>query len=75
MSRIFPLRRWPMPEAPRPLPADADLDRLAGLLRSDPAVTVLCGSGRAGAHDAVVQLADAPAAPVVHALRGKEHVE
>jgi pyruvate dehydrogenase (quinone) len=38
-------------------------------------VTLLCGSGCAGAHDQVVALADALGAPVVHALRGKEHVE
>ena len=39
------------------------------------AVTLLCGSGCAGAHDDVVAFADALAAPVVHALRGKEYVE
>jgi len=56
-------------------PADEDIGRLAALLESSPAVTLLCGSGCAGAHDEVVALADALAAPVVHALRGKEHVE
>jgi pyruvate dehydrogenase (quinone) len=66
---------WPKLEAPRLLPADADLARLAGLLENEPAVTLLCGSGCAGAHDEVVQLADLLAAPVVHALRGKEYVE
>ncbi|SQA96413.1 Pyruvate dehydrogenase [ubiquinone] [Cedecea neteri] len=35
----------------------------------------MCGSGCAGAHDEVVQLAATLKAPVVHALRGKEHVE
>ena len=38
-------------------------------------VTLLCGSGTAGAHDEVIALADALGAPVVHALRGKEHIE
>ena len=66
---------WPKLEAPRLLPAHADLDRLVGLLQNEPAVTLLCGSGCAGAHDEVVQLADLLAAPVVHALRGKEYVE
>jgi pyruvate dehydrogenase (quinone) len=56
-------------------PAGEDIDRLAELLDSSSAVTLLCGSGCAGAHDEVVALADALAAPVVHALRGKEHVE
>ncbi len=57
------------------VPPAAELDRLAALLNGSEAVTLLCGSGCAGAHDAVVGLADALGAPVVHALRGKEHVE
>ncbi|MBN9583045.1 MAG: ubiquinone-dependent pyruvate dehydrogenase [Afipia sp.] len=56
-------------------PAGEDIDRLVELLDSSGAVTLLCGSGCAGAHDDIVALADALAAPVVHALRGKEHVE
>jgi len=56
-------------------PAGEDIDRLVEVLESSGAVTLLCGSGCAGAHDEVVALADALAAPVVHALRGKEHVE
>jgi pyruvate dehydrogenase (quinone) len=57
------------------VPARADLERLADLLNQSEAVTLLCGSGTAGAHDEVVALADALAAPVVHALRGKQFVE
>lgn len=57
------------------LPAEAEIDRLARLLDDSSAVTLLCGSGCAGAHDELVALADRLAAPVVHALRGKEHVE
>lgn len=60
---------------PAVTPAGEDIDRLVDLLESSGAVTLLCGSGCAGAHDEVVALADALAAPVVHALRGKEHVE
>jgi pyruvate dehydrogenase (quinone) len=56
-------------------PTGADVDRLAALLNSDGRVTVLCGSGCQGAHDQVVALAERLKAPVVHALRGKEHVE
>jgi pyruvate dehydrogenase (quinone) len=70
-----PTGNWPALTPPRMLPNDADLDRLAGMLDEGGAVTILCGSGCAGAHDEVVALADALAAPVVHALRGKEHVE
>ncbi|WP_323117853.1 ubiquinone-dependent pyruvate dehydrogenase [Burkholderia alba] len=56
-------------------PAEADIDRLAALLDASDAVTLLCGSGCAGAHDEVVALADLLGAPTVHALRGKQHIE
>jgi len=56
-------------------PAEADLDRLAAILNGQGRVTMLCGSGCAGAHDEVVALAERLKAPIVHALRGKEHVE
>jgi len=69
------LKPWPALHAPRTLPAEADLQRLSDILHSSEKVTLLCGSGCAGAHDQVVTLADTLGAPVVHALRGKEHVE
>ena len=56
-------------------PAPADLDRLAALLNGKGRVTVLCGSGCQGAHDQLLALGDRLKAPMVHALRGKEHVE
>ncbi|RON59173.1 ubiquinone-dependent pyruvate dehydrogenase [Pseudomonas frederiksbergensis] len=69
------LKPWPTLSRPRTLPAPQDLDRLVELLSQSKAVTLMCGAGCAGAHDQVVALADALGAPVVHALRGKEHVE
>ncbi len=57
------------------MPTRADLDRLAALLNGDGRVTMLCGSGCQGAHDQVLALADRLKAPIVHAFRGKEHVE
>ena len=66
---------WPALHTPRTLPAEQDLQRLTDILEHSQKVTLLCGSGCAGAHDQVVALADALGAPVVHALRGKEHVE
>ncbi|CAG2155305.1 Pyruvate dehydrogenase [ubiquinone] [Cupriavidus yeoncheonensis] len=48
---------------------------MAEVLNGCKAVTLLCGSGTAGAHDEVVALADILGAPVVHALRGKPFVE
>jgi pyruvate dehydrogenase (quinone) len=69
------LKPWPALHAPRTLPTEQDLQRLSEILDSSQKVTLLCGSGCAGAHAQVVALADALGAPVVHALRGKEHVE
>ncbi|WP_301090648.1 ubiquinone-dependent pyruvate dehydrogenase [Sphingomonas sp.] len=66
---------WAPLAEPRLLPAQGEIDRLADLLNGSARVTILAGSGCAGAHDGVVALADRLAAPVVHALRGKEHVE
>jgi pyruvate dehydrogenase (quinone) len=56
-------------------PADADLDRLAAFLNGAGRVTLLCGSGCRGAHEQLLALAERLKAPIVHALRGKEHVE
>jgi pyruvate dehydrogenase (quinone) len=57
------------------VPSESDVEQLASLLNDSRAVTILCGSGCAGAHDEVVAFADRLGAPVVHALRGKEHIE
>lgn len=67
--------RWVPTSPPSVMPVLDDIDRLVELLDASKNVTLLCGGGCAGAHDEVVALADALAAPVVHALRGKEHVE
>jgi pyruvate dehydrogenase (quinone) len=56
-------------------PLDRDLDRLADLLNESDRVTLLCGSGCAGAHAELLKLGEALKAPMVHALRGKEYVE
>ena len=64
-----------LPAAPRVTPSDAALDQLAELLNRPGRITLLCGSGCAGAHAPLLALAEACKAPIVHALRGKEHVE
>lgn len=64
-----------LPARPRMLPPEAEIKRLTTLLDEGHAITILAGSGCAGHHDAVVALADRLKAPIVHALRGKEHVE
>jgi pyruvate dehydrogenase (quinone) len=57
------------------LPAQGELHRLAALLNSSTRVTLLCGSGCAGAHEALLALGAKLKSPMVHALRGKEYVE
>src|ERR1700690_4038627 len=57
------------------LPAQSELHRLAALLNAARRVTLLCGSGCAGAHEALLALGAKLKSPMVHALRGKEHVE
>ncbi|EJL50760.1 thiamine pyrophosphate-dependent enzyme, possible carboligase or decarboxylase [Rhizobium sp. CF122] len=64
-----------LPRPPVVTPANPELDRLAALLNGDGRVTILCGSGCQGAHDELLALGARLKAPMVHALRGKEHVE
>jgi len=66
---------WYPPQAPVVIPAADQLSALAAQLNAASNITLMCGSGCAGAHDEVVRLAETLKAPVVHALRGKEHIE
>ena len=56
-------------------PREQQLDELADLLNGSSRITILGGAGCAGEHDLVVDLARKLKAPIVHALRGKEHLE
>ena len=64
-----------LPKPPVVTPSHDDLNRLAALLNDNDHVTILCGSGCQGAHDELLALGERLIAPMVHALRGKEHVE
>lgn len=66
---------WYSPRAPLAVPPVDELSKLAALLNEAENVTLMCGSGCAGAHDEVVALAQQLKAPVVHALCSKEHLE
>jgi pyruvate dehydrogenase (quinone) len=57
------------------VPTDHDIGELAELLNASTRTTLLCGRGCAGAHDALIRLADTLKSPIVHALGGKEYVE
>jgi pyruvate dehydrogenase (quinone) len=56
-------------------PSEADLDQMAALLQANSNITIYAGSGCAGAHDEVVQLAARLKAPVAHTSRGKDALE
>ena len=64
-----------LPPAPAVIPAQQEITQLAALLNGGERVTVLCGSGCQGAHDLLLKLGERVQSPMVHALRGKEHVE
>ena len=56
-------------------PTDDELARAVTMISATRKITILGGVGCARAHDEVVQLAALLNAPIVHALRGKEHLE
>lgn len=56
-------------------PDDLSLRRAADILNWGSRVTILGGAGTAGAHAELIQLAQTLNAPIVHAFRGKEHIE
>lgn len=64
-----------LPARPRVTPTDETIGKLAAFLNQAKRVTLLCGGGCAGAHAQLIALAECLKSPIVHALRGKEHVE
>ncbi|HEY0210981.1 ubiquinone-dependent pyruvate dehydrogenase [Acerihabitans sp.] len=66
---------WYAPQPPLSVPPVGELEKLAAMLNQAENITLMCGCGCAGAHDEVVKLAGLLKAPIVHALRGKEHLE
>ena len=74
-NAVKPLPLGLAPAEPTVVPPHSALDQLADLLNKAERVTLLCGSGCAGSHDELMQLAESLKSPIVHAMRGKEHVE
>src|SRR5580698_8111594 len=64
-----------LPPVPQVKPAEQELRQLPALWNSGSRVTVLCGGGCEGAHDLLLALGERLKSPMVHTLRGKEHVE
>src|SRR5215468_1690598 len=62
---------------PQPVlcPSEDEIAALAKLLNSATRITILGGAGCAGAHAELIAVASRLAAPIVHALRGKEFIE
>jgi pyruvate dehydrogenase (quinone) len=60
---------------PAVVPLPETIRDLASLLNAGQKITLLCGGGCARAHDQLLELAARLRSPIVHALRGKEHVE
>ena len=56
-------------------PVDEELAAAADVLNASQRVTILAGAGCAGAHAELLEAARVLQAPIVHTLRGKEHVE
>ncbi len=63
------------PPQPVVVPRADDIQALADLLNGAGRVTILGGSGCAGAHEQLLALGARLKAPMVYALKGKEHVE
>ncbi len=70
-----PVPTWLYPNPPVLRPSDDDVLELANLLNDSSRVTLMCGAGCEGAHAEVIELAMRLKAPIVHSLRGKEHIE
>ena len=64
-----------LPSPPVVVPPTVELEALADMLNRANRIALLCGSGCAGAHDKLIALGEKLKSPVVHAFRGKEHVE
>jgi pyruvate dehydrogenase (quinone) len=60
---------------PTVVPSEAELAKMASLLNAAKTVTILGGAGCAGAHAELLAVAGRLKSPIVHALRGKEHIE
>ncbi len=56
-------------------PSEGDINQMAEAINSARRVTILAGAGCAAARAELLELADLAAAPIVHAMRGKEYIE
>lgn len=66
---------WLAPKMPKVMPDAGEVAKLVNILNSSKKVALMCGAGCAGLHDEVIELAARLKAPIIHSLRGKEHIE
>ncbi|NUU65226.1 ubiquinone-dependent pyruvate dehydrogenase [Enterobacteriaceae bacterium BIT-l23] len=66
---------WYPAPLPQVVPRKSELEKLAEVLNGASNIALMCGSGCAGAHSELLEFAGKLKSPIVHALRGKEHVE
>lgn len=69
------IAKYPREALPIITPNTDELKKMADMLNAAKKVTLFCGHGCANAHEELLQLGDVLKAPMVHSLRGKEHVE
>jgi pyruvate dehydrogenase (quinone) len=74
-AAVADVARWHLPEKPVVTPLASEVQKLAQILNGGKKITFFCGAGCAGAHAEVIELARLLKAPIVHTLRGKEHLE
>jgi pyruvate dehydrogenase (quinone) len=63
------------PAKPVTCPSENEIEQLAELLNRAETVTILGGAGCAGAHAELIETAGNLKAPIVSALRGREHIQ
>src|SRR5262249_22607490 len=73
-TRVAPAESL-LPLTPSIHRSGSSVERLAAMLNAGRRITLLCGSGCAGARNELLELAGKLKSPMVHAMRGKEHVE
>ncbi|HIF9190082.1 TPA: ubiquinone-dependent pyruvate dehydrogenase [Photobacterium damselae] len=67
--------KWRRPTLPLTMPIISELNQCAQILNQSVKTVLFCGAGTKDSHKQVIELAEKLKAPIVHALRGKEHIE
>ncbi len=74
MPKNTPIK-WQRPALQQITPVLSELILCQDIINKSSKIVLFCGAGCKGSHDQVIALAEKLKAPIVHALRGKEHIE